>query len=117
MKFSKPFATHGTWRDGTITEGSDSANQDDRKTIIGFYGSYPASTGPQEVDVRVGVSYTDLAGARANLQAEMPDSNFERYHQQIVQAWNKELSVIEAQGGATEHNRTFYTALYHCLIA
>jgi predicted alpha-1,2-mannosidase len=117
MKFSQPFATHGTWTNGTITAGSDSANQDDRKTIIGFYGSYPASAGPQEVDVRIGVSYTDLAGARANLQAEMPDNDFERYHQQTVQAWNQELSVIDAQGGTVAHNRTFYTALYHCLIA
>src|ERR1700679_3544375 len=41
MKFSQPFATHGTWTDETMTAGSDSANQDDRKTIIGFYGSYP----------------------------------------------------------------------------
>jgi predicted alpha-1,2-mannosidase len=117
MKFSKPFATHGTWTDKTIHDGSDLAAQDDRKTIIGFYGSYPAFDNSQEVDVRIGVSYTDLAGARANLQAEMPDNDFERYHQQTVQAWNKSLSVIETKGGTTEHNRIFYTALYHCLIA
>ena len=68
MKFSQPFATHGTWTDGVTTDGGNSANQDDRKTIIGFYGSYPASNEPREIDVRIGVSYTDLAGARANLQ-------------------------------------------------
>jgi predicted alpha-1,2-mannosidase len=117
MKFSKPFEKHGTWTNEKISESSDVANQDDRKTIIGFYGSYSAANKSQEVDVRIGVSYTDLAGARANLAAEMPDNDFERYYQQIVQDWNKELSVIEAQGGTTEHNRIFYTALYHCLIA
>jgi predicted alpha-1,2-mannosidase len=117
MKFSQPFAQHGTWTNGTITEGSDAANQDDRKTVIGFYGSYPPSAEPREVDVRIGVSYTDLAGARANLQAEMTDNDFERYHQQIVQDWNQELSAIQVDGGTTEHNRIFYTALYHSLIA
>ena len=117
MKFSKPFAQHGTWTNGAMTAGSDAASQDDRKTIIGFYGSYPAAADAQEVGVRIGVSYTDMDGARANLKAEMPDNDFERYHQQTVQDWNKELSVIEVQGGTPEHNRTFYTALYHCLIA
>jgi predicted alpha-1,2-mannosidase len=117
MKFSQPFVIHGTWTDKTIHKGSDSAAQDDRRTIIGFFGCYRASNKPQEVDVRIGVSYTDLAGARANLQAEMPDNDFERYHQQTVQAWNKALSVIEVKGGTTEHDRIFYTALYHCLIA
>lgn len=117
MKFSQPFAKHGTWTDEKISEGSDTANQDDRKTIIGFYGSYVPSDKPQEVDVRIGVSYTDLAGARANLAAEMPDNNFERYHQQVVRDWNKELSAIQVEGGTREHNRIFYTALYHCLIA
>ena len=117
MKFSKPFATHGTWTNGTLTPNSDSAAQDDRKTVIGFYGSYPAATTAQEVDVRIGVSYVDPAGALANLNAEMPDNDFERYHRQAVQDWNRELSAIQVQGGTLTHNRIFYTALYHALIA
>jgi predicted alpha-1,2-mannosidase len=117
MAFSKPFEKHGTWTNTMITEGSDTASQDDRKTIIGFYGSYPAAAAPQEVDVRIGVSYVDSAGALANLKAEMPDNNFELYHRQTVQDWNRELGAIEVKGGTLTHNRIFYTALYHCLIA
>lgn len=117
MKFSQPFAKHGTWTDGRISEGSDAAAQDTRKSVIGFYGSYAASEKPQEVDVRIGVSYTDLPGARANLAAEMPDNDFERYHQQVVQEWNRELGAIQVAGGTVGHNRIFYTALYHSLIA
>ena len=116
MKFSKPFEKHGTWTNTTLTENSNSASQDDRETIIGFYGSYPAADAPQEVDVRVGVSYVDAAGARANLDAEMPADDFERYHQQAVADWNKELHLIDAEGGTFAHHRIFYTALYHCLI-
>jgi len=117
MKFNQPFAEHGTWTNGKISAGSDAANQDDRNSVIGFYGSYPPSDKPREVDVRIGVSYTDLAGARANLAAEMPDNDFERYHQQVVRDWDKELGAIQVEGGTTEHNRIFYTALYHSLIA
>lgn len=117
MKFSKPFAQHGTWTNGAITENSDAASQDDLKTVIGFYGSYPASADAQVVGVRIGISYTDMEGARLNLKAEMPENDFERYHQQTVQDWNKELSVIEVEGGTEAHNRVFYTALYHCLLS
>ncbi len=116
MKFSKPFAEHGTWTNGTITKGGMAANQNDLKTVIGFYGSYPTAADGQTVGVRIGVSYTDLEGARLNLKAEMPENDFERYHQQTVQDWNKELSVIGVEGGTTAHNRIFYTALYHCLL-
>jgi len=117
MKFSKPFETHGTWTNSTVTGNSDSASQEDRQTVIGFYGSYPAAPTPQEVDVRIGVSYVDEKGAEANLAAEMPDDDFEKYHQQAVQDWNRELALIETQGGTRTHNRIFYTALYHSLIA
>lgn len=117
MKFSKPFEKHGTWTNSTVTENSDSASQEDRQTIIGFYGSYPVASTPQEIDVRIGVSYVDEKGAEANLAAEMPDDDFEKYHRQAVQDWNKELALIETQGGTPTHNRIFYTALYHCLIA
>jgi predicted alpha-1,2-mannosidase len=117
MKFSKPFDKHGTWTNTAIQEGGDHAAQDDRKTIIGFYGSYPAADKPYDVNVRIGVSYVDLAGARANLQAEMPDDDFEKYHAQTREAWNQALGVIETKGGTEDHNRIFYTALYHSLIA
>jgi predicted alpha-1,2-mannosidase len=116
MSFSRPFQKHGTWTDGVISPGNGEADQDDRKTVIGFYGSYAPADQPQEVLVRIGGSYTDMQGARANLKAELPDNDFERSHQQTVQAWNQELGAIEVQG-TTEHKRIFYTALYHSLIA
>jgi predicted alpha-1,2-mannosidase len=117
MKFSKPFTSHGTWTHDTMTNNSATAAQDKKGAVIGFYGSYPSSPSPQEVDVRIGVSYVDDQGARANLEAEMPDDNFDRYHAQARALWNKELGLIEVQGGTLAHNRVFYTALYHCLLS
>ncbi len=117
MKFSTPLISHGTWTNGQITAGSGDAAQTDRKTVIGFYGSYPAAAKPRTVEVRIGMSYVDLKGAMANLNAEMPSGDFARYRNLAAQAWNKELSLIEVQGGTTNHRRIFYTALYHALIA
>jgi len=117
MKFSTPFTRHGTWTNGQITDGSGDAAQTDRRTSIGFYGSFPASAQSQTVEVRIGMSYVDLNGALANLNAEMPDGHFEHYRKLASDAWNKELSLIDVQGGTLTHRRIFYTALYHALIA
>ena len=117
MAFSQPFATHGTWTNGKITEGSSEASQDDRQTVVGFYGSYPASNQPRTVEVRIGMSYVDRDGAMKNLQAEMPSGSFDHYHSLAREAWNKELARIKVQGGTLTHRRIFYTALYHALIA
>lgn len=117
MKFSTPFARHGTWTNGTLHNGAMAASQNDLKTVIGFYGSYPAAGNPREVGVRIGVSYTDIEGARLNLKAEMPENDFDRYHRQTAQDWSRELSAIEVSGGTETHNLVFYTALYHCLLS
>jgi predicted alpha-1,2-mannosidase len=116
MALSKPFASHGTWTNGVQSEGSGTASQDDRQTLIGFYGSYPPSDSPQQIEVRIGVSYVDVAGAKANLAAEMSKGDFDSFHQQTVAEWNKELGVIQVEGGTPTHNRIFYTALYHALL-
>ncbi|RYG75478.1 glycoside hydrolase family 92 protein [bacterium] len=117
MSFSKPFNSHGTWKDNTINPGSNEAAQTDRKTVIGFYGSYPPSAQPQTVEVRIGMSYVDVEGAIKNLSAEMPTGGFEKYRAAAAAAWDKELALIEVEGGSLTHRRIFYTALYHSLIA
>ena len=117
MSFSRPFASHGTWTNEKIAPGSDAAAQTDRQTVIGFYGSYAASKAAQSVEVRIGMSYVDEAGALKNLAAEMPDGGFENYRARAAQAWDKELRVIEVEGGTRAHRRIFYTALYHALIS
>jgi predicted alpha-1,2-mannosidase len=119
MEFSKPFETYGTWTGATKTDGSvDASKEGSRAPVVGFYGSYSPSKSKQEVDVRIGMSYVDVQGALDNLKAEMPtNSTFEHYHGFAVAAWNKELSVIDVEGGTSEHKKIFYTALYHAFLA
>lgn len=117
MKFSMPFASHGTWTNGQIAPGSGDAAQNDRSTVIGFYGSYPASQQAQTIEVRIGMSYVDLNGAIANLSSEMSGGNFDDYRSMAAQAWDKELSLVNVEGGSPTHRRIFYTALYHALLA
>ena len=67
--------------------------------------------------VRVGISAVDIAGARANLEAEAPHEDFEVYRAAAEASWRKSLARVEIEGGAPSQRRIFYTALYHSMIA
>ena len=69
------------------------------------------------VNVRIGVSYVDEAGARANLAAEAPEgTSFEATAAKAKAAWNRRLGQMEVTGGAPAQGTVFYTALYHSLL-
>lgn len=63
------------------------------------------------------LSPTDLDGARKNLAAEVPALDFDRIRKQTESQWNKELSRVEIEGGTDSQQTTFYTAMYHSMIA
>jgi predicted alpha-1,2-mannosidase len=65
---------------------------------------------------RVGISGVSMEGAKANLDAEMPDWNFARVKTNAQKAWNKELSKIDVKGGTKDEQTVFYTALYHTMV-
>jgi predicted alpha-1,2-mannosidase len=67
--------------------------------------------------VRVGISAVDVAGARANLDAEAPHEDFERYRAAAQARWRAALGKIVIEGGSAEQRTTFYTALYHAMLA
>jgi predicted alpha-1,2-mannosidase len=66
--------------------------------------------------IKVGISQVSEEGAIANLKAEAPHWDFEKYRSTAEDIWNKQLSKIKVSG--EDHNKqiTFYTALYHCFI-
>ncbi len=67
--------------------------------------------------VTVGISSVSIEGARRNLEAECPDFNFERVRRNASTVWEQELSKIAVEGGTPTQQRTFYTALYHAMLA
>lgn len=71
------------------------------------------TSGEGVVDIRTGFSMTSLAAAVANLLAEMPDFDFERYSLRGRELWNRTLGQIEIKGSDAAHRKVFYTALYH----
>ena len=66
--------------------------------------------------VKVGISAVDMAGAKANLQAENPDWDFDKLKEENRNSWEKELGKINITDPDEHKKTTFYTALYHNLI-
>ncbi|MEV4138628.1 GH92 family glycosyl hydrolase [Dactylosporangium sp. NPDC049742] len=123
--FDKPFASVGTWQDGTLRAGTTSASGGTTYGTDGWpvagrgsggYVTFDLSQGTA-VGVRVGISYVSQANAQANLAAENPaGTTFDTVRQRATDAWNTELGRIDATGGTTAQLQTFYTALYHALL-
>ena len=66
--------------------------------------------------VKVALSMVDPEGAEKNLEAELPDWDFDRVKAEAADAWNRELNRIRIEADP-EVMTNFYTALYHTMIA
>lgn len=75
---------------------------------------FPETT--DRILIRVGMSGVDMAGAKLNLETEMPDFQFEKYALAAKKEWNKELGKIEFESGDEEKQTIFYTSLYHTFL-
>jgi predicted alpha-1,2-mannosidase len=76
---------------------------------------FPKNT--KEIIVKVGISFTDEQGAQENLKQELNHWDTQRLFAETTKSWNKELSKIVVSTENPELMKTFYTALYHTMIA
>jgi putative alpha-1,2-mannosidase len=68
------------------------------------------------VQVQVGTSFTCAGAAGNNLDAEMPDWNFDQLKKEGENEWDEKLSKIQVKGGTKADHVKLYTALYHCYL-
>jgi predicted alpha-1,2-mannosidase len=111
VQFDRPLTTFGTWTNYEPSAGSKQAKGAGGKESVGAYVRWSLKPG-EVVRVRVGTSFVSEAGARKNLQTELPDWNLARVRQQTEAAWNAELGRMQATGRDADKTM-FYTALYH----
>ena len=69
-----------------------------------------------EVEVRVGISYVSIEGARQNLEAECGKRSFDDVLLGAQRSWRNALGRIRVEGGSDADRTIFYTALYHALL-
>lgn len=125
-EFDQPFEVGGTWRDDSVQAG---AREGGGGTTYGSKGHPPAGKGAggwisfdakrtPQVTARIGISYVDEAGARANLRRESPQGTTVAATQAATRAkWNELLGQVSVKGGTPDERTVFYTALYHAMLA
>ena len=70
----------------------------------------------EQVFVRLGLSYTSVENAKANLEAEACRLDFNTAAGRAHRAWKRALGRLAVEGGAPETRVKFYTGLYHALL-
>ncbi|RIJ71056.1 hypothetical protein D1871_15865 [Nakamurella silvestris] len=109
--FDRPFTAYGTWRGSSVTPGSATSSG----ANSGAYLSFDTS-GTQVVTAKVSMSYVSVAGARANMAAEIPGWDLAPVAADTRAKWKSILNKIQVGGGTEGELKTFYTALYHSFL-
>lgn len=109
-RFSKPFDKFALDTTAIIKEnkriGTATIARFDFKTEEG-----------EQILVNTAISGVSMEGAAKNLQAEIPENDFDKYLAETKANWNRQLGKITVKGDNENDKVNFYTALYHSMIA
>ena len=67
--------------------------------------------------VKVGISAVDIDGALRNLEADIPAWDFDLLQRTAAETWERELSRIRIESSSQAVLRSFYSSLYHTMLA
>lgn len=71
----------------------------------------------EQILVSTALSGVSMEGAARNLEAEVPEDNFDKYLAEARRNWDEHLSRIEISYNDSDERIKFYTALYHSMLA
>jgi predicted alpha-1,2-mannosidase len=105
------FAAHGLFDGDTIldAEVTEATGPD----VGAYFTLAPSETPPV---VTASISFVDVEGALANLEAEAADFDFDRVRGEAHEAWAAHLSRVRVEGAGEREARIFYSALYRALL-
>ncbi|HEX7339279.1 MAG TPA: GH92 family glycosyl hydrolase [Rhodanobacteraceae bacterium] len=113
MKLSRPF-TRATFYSDDKAQANGATHVDGSylKAALHF-----ADANKSPLLVKVGISAVDAEGALRNLLTEIPHWDFEHVREAAAAQWESELARIKADSSSDEVLRTFYSGLYHTMLA
>ncbi len=111
VRFRQPFAARTVYEGVLQWPGKDSV---DGVNVGAFVSFDTAQSG--RVEAQVGTSFISIEQARANLDAELPDWNFDAARAALKATWNRKLGIAAIDGASDDQRRIFYTGLYHALL-
>ena len=109
---SRPFAAFTTWTGETLSPNQAAATGDD----IGVDLTFENSGAQPTVELKVAISYVSIKNARANLEAEAANQNFDQVLAKAKQLWEEKLSLVRIEGGSEKQQTIFYSGLYHSFL-
>ncbi|WP_242157810.1 GH92 family glycosyl hydrolase [Aestuariivivens sediminis] len=112
VKFDKEVRAFGTYQNDHIHKGrAQISNQENLGAYISF------NTEPNEtLYAYIGTSFTSLANARKNLEAEIQKKTFDDIKVELKRNWEQLLSKIKVEGHNEDAKVVFYTAMYHSYL-
>ncbi|WP_129713730.1 GH92 family glycosyl hydrolase [Pedobacter sp. SYP-B3415] len=110
MQFSRPIETLAVFDNTALKTGSE-LKAKRTKGLVTFSGNGGV------VQVKVGISPVSMTNAAANIKAELPGWDFSKTVAAADAKWERELQKIRIKTKDEARLRTFYTAMYHSMIA
>ncbi len=71
----------------------------------------------EPVYIKIGISAVDDEGAQKNLEKEIGNKTFDQVRKEATEIWENQLEKIVVEGASIDDKTTFYSALYHTMIA
>lgn len=113
MKVSRPFAEATLYSDdAALPNGGTEATGANLKAALHF-----KEVASKPLLVKVGISGVDIEGALRNLEADIPDWDFDKVQRNAAATWERELGRVRIQSRSDAVLRTFYSSLYHTMLA
>jgi predicted alpha-1,2-mannosidase len=110
IRFEKTISSKGTFSMSKIFSTDSISNQPG----VGAYVGFKMNRG-EKLTIRIGTSFTGLAGARKNLDAEAAKVDFDSATASCKATWQKVLSQIRVETDSEQDKEIFYTSYYHAM--
>jgi len=117
-RYSRPFDRAEIMRDGKPVVYDTYRFRSSREAtganlqFLAHYQTHEAEV----ITVKVAVSAVSAANALKNLDAAIPGWDFDAVRDATCTSWDRALAKLQVEG-TTEEKETFYTSLYHTMLA
>lgn len=108
VSYQKPLEEFGIFIGDTVFPGKTALSN---RKKIGAYLRFRVREN-EEVIIKASSSFTDMEGARLNMEEEIPTWNFDQVRDDLSRIWEKQLALIEVETDSEEDKCKFYGALY-----
>lgn len=113
LEFSKPFERLEFFVDDQpVAHPSGELRGKNVKAVAHF-----KTQADEKILIKAGLSGVSPEGARKNMAAELPDWDFDNVCRIAEGLWRRQLSKIHIESADKDRKITFYSALYHTMVA